>query len=146
MYHEFFQKTNKKNWPTVVLWYLRSPTCFGSLFWYNWRHQKALSKLTDLYPSPWIFRSSYGPKLDGPGAKKEKKKMQTLECTVHKTVGHKNSFGNLTDFFLLYCYSLWGKKFLFSWRHPPHVVSYTNVLFPRKDMHSSLKIFHVLFW
>ena len=32
----------------LLLWYLRS-TCFRSFFGRNWRHQKDISKLTDLY-------------------------------------------------------------------------------------------------
>ena len=68
---------------------------------------------TTLLLAPRIFRPTYGPDGSWMGRepRKKKTKMQTLKCTVHKTVGHKNSFGNLTDFFLVYCYSPWGKKF-----------------------------------
>ena len=40
-----FQKMNKKNWLTA-LWYLKS--FFFAPFLRNWRHQKDISKLTDL--------------------------------------------------------------------------------------------------
>ena len=40
------QKMNGKVQPTV-LWYLWL-TCFRSFFWKNWRHQKVISKWTDL--------------------------------------------------------------------------------------------------
>ena len=39
---------NKQMNSTLLLWYLRS-TCFRSFFGRNWRHQKDISKLTDLY-------------------------------------------------------------------------------------------------
>ena len=38
--------TKKKS--TLLLWYLKL-NCFCSFFWDNWRHQKGISKITDLY-------------------------------------------------------------------------------------------------
>ena len=53
--------------------------------------------------------------------RKKKTKMQTLECTVHKTVGHKNSFGNLTDFFFLLLLGYLGVKNSFFVEDTPHL-------------------------
>ena len=56
----FFQKTNEQ----IQLYYLS--TCFRSLFGRKWRHQKDISKLTDLYNSfetnSSIFLWQYLPK------------------------------------------------------------------------------------
>ena len=43
----FFPKNERKNL-TLLLWYLRL-TCFHSFFGRNWRQQKDISKLNDLY-------------------------------------------------------------------------------------------------
>ena len=44
---KFLPKNEQTNL-TLLLWYLRS-NCFRSFFGRNWRHQKDISKLTDLY-------------------------------------------------------------------------------------------------
>ena len=42
-----FPPKNERRNSTLLLWYLRL-TCFRSFFGENWRHQKDVSKLTDL--------------------------------------------------------------------------------------------------
>ena len=48
----FFQKNEQTN-STLLLWNLRS-NCFRLFFGRNWRHQKDISKLTDLYCIKWF--------------------------------------------------------------------------------------------
>ena len=116
-------KNEQKIW-CKLLWYLRL-NCFRPFFWKNWRYQKEISKLTDLWSNAnfWWFLLCVGvsriPNCGDFGAT-----WYSLSCCG-------TSF-SLTQTF----YSSWPSKYCKGWRRIYTVPLYAKVRFYQKVLMS----------
>ena len=81
-WNDFFKPTfppkNEQRNSTLLLWNLRL-TCFRSFFGGNWRQQKDISKLSDL----WIYSLLIRIKLENEKKRSSSKAVLNTICSMH---------------------------------------------------------------